>query len=314
MPGAELPMTLSSAAALSRGRRVYRFDDGGPGILVASAVDLDSFHARFLAQWPMTRVADATTDPPAIVIETVSDVGGSLLLRHPGLPDGGLACADAAEAANQLVGTLALELGLRRPTWLSLHAGAAAGDGGLIALPGDSLSGKSTLAMQLAARGLAFFGDDRLMLAPPRDGGRWRGVSLGLTPRVRLPVHPLAGTDYIAFVAARLTIEHRDAADRPLVATVDPASLGGKPFGSAAPLAAIVLPTRVEDPDTLDLRRAAAGETMVALLRQVAAPALASTALVASLRALVAAVPAWRLTFGSSARAADRLLELSRGT
>ena len=307
-------MTSVPADRPARAGHVHRFDGPGGGILVASDVDLDPFHARFLAQWPTTRATGATADPPAIAIETVADSAGSLLVRHPGLPDGALACADAAEAANQLVGTLALELGLRRPTWLSLHAGAAAGDRGLIAMPGDSLSGKSTLAMQLAARGLAFFGDDRLMLAPPDGAGPWTGMSLGLTPRVRLPIHPLAGADYIAFVEARLTVEHRDAGNRPLVATVDPASLGGVPFGTRSPLAAIVLPSRVGDPDALDLRRAGTSETMVALLRQVAAPALASTALVATLRALAAAVPAWSLTFGSSARAADRLLALSRET
>jgi hypothetical protein len=291
-------------------RRSYRFAALEEAwIRVDSDAALEPFHRRFFALWPML---DLGTAPPDIVIDAMADDIDAYVLRHPALPEGQLRVASAEEAANQIVPLLVAEVLERSPRLVSLHAGAARLADGLIVLPGDSMSGKSTLSLQLAARGARFVGDDRLLVgdgtALGGDGGPV-GVALGLTPRVRLPIHPAAGVDYTAFVERHMTVEHRDEADRATVATVDPEAIGGAPFGEAAPLSAIVVPRRIEgDEGVLDLRPLPRGQAALALLHQVATPAVDAGELVGMMGALVAGVPCWSLSYGSSARAADRLM------
>ena len=49
-------------------------------------------------------------------------------------------------------------------TWLVLHAGAVAGDGGAVALPGPPDAGKSTLTAALCRRGLRYVTDEAVAL------------------------------------------------------------------------------------------------------------------------------------------------------
>lgn len=301
-------MSLSGDTAPARRR--YRFAAlGGAWIGVASDAVLEPFHRRFLALWPMLEGGET---PPDIVIEAMGADIDAYELRHPALPGGALRVASAEEAANQIVPLLVAETIERSAGLVSLHAGAARLGDGLIVLPGDSFSGKSTLSLQLAARGARFVGDDRLLIgdgtALGGDGGPV-GVALGLTPRVRLPIHPAAGADYIAFIERHMTVEHRDDDGVATIATVDPESIGAAPFGEVAPLSAIVVPRRVEaDEGVLDLRPLPRGQAALALLHQAATPSIDATELVGMMGALVAGVPCWSLAYGSSARAADRLM------
>lgn len=291
-------------------RRAYRFAAlDAAWIHVECDAALEPFHRRFLAQWPMAEGGDA---PPDIVIQAIGDDIDAYALRHPALPDGILRVASVEEAVNQMVPLLVAEVIERSSGLVSLHAGAARVGDGLIVLPGDSMSGKSTLSLQLARRGARFVGDDRLLVGDGTtlggDGGP-AGVALGLTPRVRLPIHPAAGADYVAFVERHMTIEHRDEDGVATIATVDPEAIGGASFGEVAPLTAIVVPRRVEgDESVLDLRPLPRGLATLALLHQAATPAVDATELVGMMGALAAGVPCWSLDYGSSARAADRLM------
>lgn len=291
-------------------RRAYRFaalDDAW--IHVDSDVALEPFHRRFLALWPMREDGAA---PPDLVIEAMADDIDAYTLRHPALTDGALRVAGAEEVVNQIVPLLVAEVIERARGLVSLHAGAARVGDGLIVLPGDSMSGKSTLSLQLAARGARFVADDRLLVGDGTtlggDGGP-AGVALGLTPRVRLPVHAAAGADYIAFIERHMTVEHRDEDGVATIATVNPESIGGAPFGEVAQLSAIVVPRRVEgDESVLDLRPLPRGQAALTLLHQAATPAVDAAELVGMMGALAAGVPCWSLAYGSSARAADRLM------
>ena len=291
-------------------RRAYAFAAlDNAWIHVDSDAALELFHRRFLALWPMR---DGGTVPADIVIEATAADIDAYELRHPALPDGTLRVASAEEAANQIVSLLVAEVIERSPRLVSLHAGAARVGDGLIVLPGDSMSGKSTLSLQLARRGARFVGDDRLLVgdgsALGGDAGPV-GVALGLTPRVRLPIHPAAGADYAAFIDRHMTVEHRDEEGVATIATVDPDGIGGAPFGEEAPVAAIVVPRRVDgDEGVLDLRPLPRGQAALTLLRQAATPAVDAAELVGMMGALAAGVPCWSLAYGSSARAADRLM------
>jgi len=291
-------------------RRAYRFAAlGDAWIQVDSDAALEPFHRRFLALWPMREDGAA---PPDIVIEAIGEDIDAYALHHPALPDGALRVAGAEEAVNQIVPLLVAEVIERARGLVSLHAGAARVGDGLIVLPGDSMSGKSTLSLQLAQRGARFVGDDRLLVGDGTalgGGGGPAGVALGLTPRVRLPIHTAAGADYIAFVERHMTVEHRDEDGVATIATVDPQSIGGAPFGEVAPLSAIVVPRRIDgDERALELRPLPRGQAALALLHQAATPAIDATELVGMMGALAAGVPCWSLVFGSSARAADRLM------
>lgn len=69
---------------------------------------------------------------------------------------------------------------------LCLHGAAVKIGGGLVCFPAKGRAGKSTLIATLAAHGHKVFCDDVLGL-PPATG---RGMSLGLQPRLRVPLAP----------------------------------------------------------------------------------------------------------------------------
>lgn len=291
---------------------MYRFAglDDRP-IRVASDAPLIDFTARFFGLWPFDEEGTAIADLADITIEAVD---GGFRLRHGALEGGAQEVPDAAEAANQLVGLLAAEQLARRSDLIGLHAGAAAGPAGLILFVGDSLSGKSTLALQLARRGARFFGDDRLLVAPAGTDNRDvpTGIGLGLTPRMRLPVHEGAGGALAAFVAANSVVEHMDWQGNPIIAYIDLEldTFDAAPFGTELPVAALVLPhRRDDDPDALELELGSKGDAALAVVRQSTAPGMDAKGHVAAAALIAGSVPCLRLVYGSSAAAADLLAE-----
>jgi len=179
---------------------------------------------------------------------------------------------------------------------------------------GDSLCGKSTLALQLARRGARFFGDDRLLVAPAGLEGRPEptGIGLGLTPRMRLPVHEGAGGALAAFVEGNAVVEHMDWQGNPIIAYVDLErdTFDAAPFGTTLPLSAVIIPERRDDdPDVLDLSLGSKGDTALTLMRQSTAPGMDAKGHVAAVALIVGGVTCLRLVYGSSAAAADLLVE-----
>jgi hypothetical protein len=291
---------------------MYRFSglDERP-IMVASDAPLLDFTARFFGLWPFEEQGTAIADLADITIEAID---GGFRLRHAALEGGAVEVPDAAEAANQLVGVLAAEQLSRRKDLISLHAGAAACPSGLLLFVGDALCGKSTLALQMARRGARFFGDDRLLVAPAGLGGRPEptGIGLGLTPRMRLPVHEAAGGALAAFVAANSVVEHMDWQGNPIIAYVDLErdTFDAAPFGTTLPLSAVIVPERRDDdPDVLDLSLGSKGDTALTLMRQSTAPGMDAKGHVAAVALIVSGVTCLRLVYGSSAAAADLLAE-----
>ncbi len=84
------------------------------------------------------------------------------------------------------------------PDLLCLHGGAVKIGQGLVCFPAKGRTGKSTLIANLAAHGHEIFCDDVLGLAPLSE----RGVSLGLQPRLRVPLAPVLNKAVRKFVAA----------------------------------------------------------------------------------------------------------------
>jgi hypothetical protein len=291
---------------------MYRFNglDERP-IRVASDAPLLDFTARFFGLWPFEEEGTAIAGLADISIEAID---GGFRLIHAALDGGTQDVPDAAEAANQLVGLLAAEQLARRADLIGLHAGAVATSSGLILFVGDTLCGKSTLALQLARRGARFFGDDRLLVAPAGTDGHQEptGIGLGLTPRMRLPVHEGAGGALAAFVAANSVVEHMDWQGNPIIAYLDLGldTFDAAPFGTTLPLSAVIMPQRRDDdPEALDLELGSKGDAALTLLRQSTAPGMDARGHVAAVTLIVGGVTCLRLVYGSSAAAADLIAE-----
>lgn len=169
---------------------------------------------------------------------------------------------------------------------LCLHCGAVERDGRLVVFPSRSRAGKSTLMARLAAEGMPVFTDDVLPLSESdRDG-----ISLGIPPRLRLPLPARASAQLRAFVSA-----HGGLGDEDYL-YLDPPPPASVPYGRALPLGAIVLLDRRED-GSARLVPAGRGEGLHELIVQNLAPTLGKGEAVPRLRDLVAALPCFTLVY-----------------
>jgi hypothetical protein len=141
-------------------------------------------------------------------------------------------------AVFSLAAELARAFAEERPGLLCLHCAAVETDGRLILFPNSENAGKSTLVTGLAALGLRMFADDVLAVSEVPQ----HGISLGIAPRLRLPLPQSCGTSFHSFVES-----HRGPCDDEfLYLDLNAAQLAQ--HGQTAPIGATVL---------LDRRRSA---------------------------------------------------------
>ena len=184
---------------------------------------------------------------------------------------------------------------------LCLHAGAAVLDGRLMVLVGRPRAGKSTLLAQLACAGLTIFADDAL----PIDAHS-RGIALGTAPRLRRPLPRRSCQRLQTFAAA-----HRGPSDRRNLFLDLPAEQLA-PFGTTRPLGCFVLLNRTAEGPAVLERTAAASALSMLVTRNIAEGAPAVDTL-RRLYDLVVRASCFRLTYSSTAEAAQRLLDLDAG-
>jgi hypothetical protein len=271
---------------------------------VRSAVDLADTLQLQAGRWPWAEVA--ALENPKIEIER--SAGGSLL-RLRVAEDVTRETANLFDATSGTLDMLTRLTMEQLGPYALLHAGSAIVDGALVAFPGRSLAGKSTLALQLAARGHLLGGDDRLLIGPLRaEGGEVEGVLLGLNARVRLPIDPRAGERFSAFVAAR-RLPMPGLSER--LAFVAPHEAEMAPYGRRQRLAALILPQRRED-GGVALEPAPISDIMRLLLEEFFAPHWPAAELTAAARAVAQVVPRFALRFDNSAQAAALVEKLVR--
>lgn len=276
----------------------WAFGPPGAETVVRDAELLLAHLPVFLAGWPFRRVADGEGLAPAIAV--AERAGGEIVVTTGGAGGAETVFADAFEAANGLAGALVAGF-VRQSELLAVDAGSALVGRGLAVLLGGPLSGKSSVALHLAAAGYRLFGARRLALrlapeAPPA------GLCLGLTPRVRLPLPPDCGARFRDYVESFTEIRGPTAAWLKLW---EGEAAG---FMEEAPLAAFVLLERAESgpcrlvpapaPDIADAVAAGGGSPPAAG----AAPAEVASSRVAG----------YRLTFSSSREAAAALIAALR--
>jgi hypothetical protein len=206
---------------------------------------------------------------------------------------------DAFAAADGLAGALIARLVTRRPDMICFHAGSALVGAGLVVLLGDSLAGKSSVALQLAAAGYRLFGDDRLAVRL-EEGRPPAGACLGLTPKVRLPLPPDCGDRFAEYVESFTEMRDDNAAYLKLWEGEAAA------FGEDAPLASFVILDRREA-GPCALSPASRPEIVKALLLNCFSPHIDARALVPAMTGLATGVGGRRLQFSSSREAAAAL-------
>ena len=182
------------------------------------------------------------------------------------------------------------------PELLCLHAGAVEMGEGLVVFPSVGKSGKSTLAVTLAARGHRFICDDVLPIDPVTVAGQ----ALGIAPLLRKPVPETAGL--AAFVTDRAGPSNKNWT----YVKLGPKEMA--PFGLRRPIAALVLLERQERAAPLLAPVAKAEMLKEAILQNFGAHRAAAMVL-DSLARLIEATDCYRLVYGDVAVAADLLEE-----
>lgn len=294
---------------------IRHFEFAGPAraILVRSALDLAEPVSLQLCAWPWRALDDLAGRDVDVLVD--SDDGWRGALSLPARPRLRSEAASPLETAGALIDML-IRLCLEQLAesghgdWADLHAGSVVIDGKLIALPGASQAGKSTLALQLAANGHVLGGDDRVLVGPLDAAGSGKGpqgLALGMNARVRLPLHADTGR-FADFVGRRL-IRLEGLPEG--IGFLAPLAGEAVEFGKRLPLAGFVLPQRVPGAAPA-LEKATASDIMRQLLEQTHAPHLPVETLMRSLRSLSAGCPGYVLRYDDSAAAAAAIEALAR--
>jgi hypothetical protein len=276
---------------------VWAFGPPETEITVRNAELLLAHLPVFLAGWPFRRLGGAGQEAAEIDVARRRDGPIAVTLYGPGGNEA--LFDDAFAAADGLAGALIARLVVRRPDMICFHAGSARVGPGLVVLLGDSLAGKSSVALQMAAAGYRLFGDDRLAVRLA-EGRPPAGTCLGLTPKVRLPLPPDCGERFAEYVDAFTEMRDDEAAYLKLW---EGEAAG---FGEDAPLAALVILDRRET-GPCALTPASRSEIVRALLLNCFSPHIDAQALVPAMTALATRIGGHRLQFSSSREAASAL-------
>lgn len=205
-------------------------------------------------------------------------------------------------AANGLIGTVIGAFVAADPDWLCLHAAAVAispvDPSGLTVLLGDTMAGKSTLAMALTERGARLWCDDRLPLSDDLQG-----LALGLRPKLRLPLPDSAPAAFTAFVEA-----HGTAREGSMV-YLAPSEQMQAAFGEVLPVRRLITLARSPQPQAPKLTQGGIAETVKHLVPVTFAPHLDPVTRLARLREVASACECLHLTYGDSFEAAEFLMQ-----
>jgi len=249
--------------------------------------------AAILGSWRF-RAAEPADAAPVISLRWKA---GRYQIASPWLDEPVVERTDTG-AVFSLVAEIACAFAAQNAESLCFHCAAVESDGHLLLFPNSENAGKSTLAARLAANGLRLFADDVLPLS--RDGRE--GVSLGIAPRLRLPLPACAGIQFRAFVDT-----HRGPCDDEFVYLTLPAARMAQ-HGQAAPLGATVLLDR-RGSGPASLTPLSRGRALRQLIIQNFAPRGTSVATLEQLRGVIERTACFALTYSDLDAAAELLAD-----
>jgi hypothetical protein len=202
--------------------------------LSVDSVFLDSLPYVF-SHWPFEVVSE--TDRDVFARMELKD-NGRFYFTSPYI-DSKDSYRDAVNAICAIVAELAWQRLREDPSLLCIHGAAADFAGRLVVFPATRKAGKSTLSVAMAAAGIRLFTDDFLPVSV-EDDGVIRGMSSGVSPRLRLPLPPQVGNAALAFMAQRPLLSNKQ------YTYVKPQPTENAEFGESRPLGGFVFLERVE--------------------------------------------------------------------
>lgn len=252
------------------------------------------------AQAPHWPEAEGTDNAAHVTVLTADDGSVRFTASSYDAPD--VVLPPGLLAANGLIGTVIGAFVAADPDWICLHAAAVAvgpkGSPGLTVLLGDTMAGKSTLAMALVEAGARLWCDDRLPLSDDMQG-----MALGLRPKLRLPLPDSAPASFTAFVEAR------GAAREGSMVYIAPSEQAQAAFGEVLPVRRLITLARSPQPQAPKLTQGGIAETVKHLVPVTFAPHLDPVTRLARLRQVATACECLHLTYGDSFEAAGFLMQ-----
>ena len=146
---------------------------------------------------------------------------------------------DALNTICAIVAELAWQRLREDPSLLCIHGAAAEFAGRLVVFPATRKAGKSTLSVAMAAAGVRMFTDDFLPISV-EDDGIIRGISSGVSPRLRLPLPTQIGRVATDFMARRQLLSNSQ------YTYVKPLKTENAKYGEALPLGGFVFLERAD--------------------------------------------------------------------
>lgn len=284
--------SASDVPAASAGCWRIGLDDASVSVENADAVL--AYLPYYIGGWPI-RWDEGGGGAPDVRITEDEDGIFHVISTGPGGAD--FEFDNPYDAANGLGGALISVSVARRSDLICLHAGAAAIDGGLVIVIGDSFSGKSSVALHLTVLGNRFFGDDQIAVSLSAPS---HGLCLGLMPKVRTPLPADCGEAFRQFIDGYTAMKGDD--DIYLKLWDGEAAT----YGETAPVRALVFLDRRADGDS-ELSAATRPEMLKSLVAKAYAPHIAPQDLLAGLTTLADAADLHHLRYSSSRDAAALL-------
>ncbi len=262
-------------------------------ILLSGAAELLESLAVCLPDWRGQPVAHA--DKADIAVESVPR---GYRVHCALFAEGSVESDQALYVAGAISGALTSLYAAQAEELLLLHAAATATPHGLLVFLGDSMAGKSTLALRLACNGQRVFADDRLALRQ-LESGQIECLSLGVAPKARLPLPPDSGSAFAAFVEKYSVARNAGMAHLYLPPEIK------APLGETAPARALIALDRRETATAPEITELSASQILRDTLPKCLPSELSSVALLARASALARALPGYRLSFSDSGAAAN---------
>ena len=256
----------------------------------------------FLPNWPYHRVAAPAPRPADVVVEVNE---GRFRIQSRTAPTQEANLDKPVDAAVAVMGGLIGACLVQSDGAVCIHAAAVEVAKGLALLIGGSQAGKSSVGLQLAARGRRFFGDDRIILQAVGGGESAAATCLGLVPKVRLPLPETCGSRFRDFIEARIFLQDQEGA---LLRLGEDLAAG---FGDTQEVAAFILLDR-QPKGPAALAPVSRTSVLKGLLQSASSPSLSVERIVKEMSELTRKAPGCVLSFSSSAEAA-RLVERKLG-
>ncbi|SFR32979.1 Coenzyme PQQ synthesis protein D (PqqD) [Yoonia tamlensis] len=264
-------------------------------VALTDAAALMPIIADVLAGWPY-RTSHHSTISAFVCLRPLAAGQWELQLAQTGAKP---RIWDAVNAICDLLAEMAWERLRSDPALLCLHAAAVAFSGRLVVFPDVRRAGKSTLAVALGRQGHQLFTDDYLPMRITPDTHEFSGIANGAIARVRLPLPESFSAGFIDWVtkdAGPSNDQYKYICGTPIAA-----------HGTTMPMGAMVVLDRSESEVAPQLAPISREDALTRLITQNFARTQLSGDILATLGALVADLPVFRLTYHCAEQAAAYL-------